>query len=88
VLLINLDRKNDRREIDMGPPGPKPELKPETMRQFESLEVASGVFRLTPNKLDKGEYAFFLIGTAEPAKGNFGKGYDFGIDIAEAKKNR
>jgi len=86
LLLVSLDRKNDRRELDMGPPGPKPELRPETMRQFDSLEVASGVFRLTPNKLDKGEYAFFLIGTAEPAKGNYGKGYDFGIDAADAKK--
>jgi hypothetical protein len=88
LLLVNLDRKNDRRELDMGPPSPKPELRPETLRQFDSLEVGAGVFRLTPNKLEKGEYVFFLISSAEPAKGNYGKGYDFGIDMPKAEKGR
>jgi hypothetical protein len=88
LLLVDLDRKNDRRELDMGPPGPKPAFRPETLRQFDSLEVGPGLFRLTPNKLDKGEYVFFLISSAEPAKGNYGKGYDFGVDLPKAEKNR
>jgi hypothetical protein len=89
VVLVALDRKKDRRELDMGPAAPKPELKPETIRQFDSLEVGAGLFRLTPAKpLDKGEYAFFLIGTAEPPKGNYGKGYDFGIEPPAAERKR
>ena len=80
LLLLTLDGKKDRREVDMGAPGPKPELKPETMRQFDALEVGPGVYRLTTNKLGKAEYFFYLIGSAEPPKGNYGKGYDFGID--------
>ena len=86
VLLVALDRKKDRRELDMGPPGPKPELKSETVRQFDSLEVGAGLFRLTPSSLNKGEYMFFLIGTAEPPKGNYGKGYDFGMEPPAVEK--
>jgi hypothetical protein len=80
VLLVALDRKKDRRELDMGPPAPKPELKADTIRPFDSLEVGAGLFRLSPATLAKGEYVFFLIGTAEPPKGNYGKGYDFGVE--------
>jgi hypothetical protein len=88
LLLVTLERKNDRREIDMGPPGPKPELKAETMRQFDALEVGTGVFKLTASKLGRAEYMFYLIGSAEPPKGNYGKGYDFGIDAEAEKKKR
>jgi hypothetical protein len=84
LVLVALDKKKGRRELDMGPPGPKPELKPDAMRQFDPLEVGPGLFRLAVGKLSKGEYLFFLIGSAEPAKGNYGKGYDFGIDLPAA----
>lgn len=80
VVLVAFDRKSDRREIEMGPPGPKPELKAESMRQFDSLEVGAGLYRLTATKLLKGEYLFFQLGSAEPPKGSYGKGFDFGID--------
>jgi hypothetical protein len=79
VVLIALERKADRREIGMGP-GPKQEIKPAAVRQFDSLEVGPHLFRITPGKLAKGEYLFFLLGSAEPPKGSSGKGYDFGVD--------
>ena len=79
VVLIALERKADRRVIDMGP-GPKQEIKPAAVRQFDSLEVGPHLFRITPGKLAKGEYLFFLLGSAEPPKGSSGKGYDFGVD--------
>jgi hypothetical protein len=88
VVLVALDRKKDRRELDMGPPAPKPELKADTIRPFDSLEVGAGLFRLTPANLVKGEYMFFLIGTAEPPKGNYGKGYDFGMQPPVVEKKR
>ena len=77
VVLIAFDRKKDRREIDMGPAGPKKEA---SMRQFDSLEVGPRLFRVTPTKLSKGEYFFLLMGSAEPPKGSQGKGHDFGVD--------
>ena len=88
VLPVVLERKTDRRELDMGPPAPKRELKSDTIRQFDSLEVGAGVFRLAPAALGKGEYAFFLIGTAEPPKGNYGKGYDFGVEAPAVEGKR
>jgi hypothetical protein len=86
LLLVMLEHRNDRRELDPGP-GPKPELKPEMLKQFDSLEVGPGLYRLTPGKLSAGEYLFYLSGSAEPAKGNFGKGYDFGVDAPIREKH-
>jgi len=80
VVLVAFDRRADRREIEMGPPGPKQELKAQAMRQFDSLEVGPGLFKLTTAKLAKGEYLFFQLGSAEPPKGSYGKGFDFAID--------
>ncbi len=77
VVLVAFDRKSDRREIEMGPQGPN---KAPAMRPFDSLEVGPGLFKLTPAKLTKGEYLFFLLGSAEPPKGSYGKGFDFGMD--------
>ncbi len=80
VVLVAFERKNDRREIQMGPPGPELELRAEAVRQFDSLEVGSHLFKITTGKLAKGEYLFFLVGSAEPPKGSYGKGYDFGVE--------
>ena len=80
IVLVAFDRKSGRREIEMGPPGPKQELKAEAMRQFDALEVGQVLFKLTPAKLARGEYLFFQLGSAEPPKGSYGKGFDFGID--------
>jgi hypothetical protein len=80
IVLVAFDRKSGRREIEMGPPGPKQELKAEAMRQFDALEVGQALFKLTPAKLARGEYLFFQLGSAEPPKGSYGKGFDFAID--------
>lgn len=80
VVLVALDHKADRREFEMGPPGPKQEIKPEARRPFDFLEVGPNLFKLTTAKLGKGEYFFFELGSAEPPKGSLGKGFDFGID--------
>ncbi|HEY7389722.1 MAG TPA: hypothetical protein VH640_14495 [Bryobacteraceae bacterium] len=87
LLLVAFDRKDGRRELDMGAPGAKPEMKPESLRQFDSLEVGPGLYRLNPAKLGMGEFMFYLIGTADPSKGNYGKGYDFGTGTVLGKKH-
>lgn len=80
IVLMALDRKSDRRELEIGPSGKKQEFKAEAMRPFDSLEVGPQLFRITTTKLAPGEYIFFQIGSAEPPKGSYGKGFDFGID--------
>jgi hypothetical protein len=77
IVLVAFDRRIDRREIEMGPAGSKQELKRESMRQFDSL-----LFKLTSIKLAEGEYLFFQLGSAEPPKGSYGKGFDFAIDTS------
>jgi hypothetical protein len=87
VVLVVFKKKGDRRELDVGPPGPKQQLKSETMRQFDSVEVGPRLFKVTPQTLKAGEYLFFLVGSAEPPKGIYGKGCDFAIDDdSKAKK--
>ena len=78
-VLIACGRKKARREVDLGR-GPKPQLKGNAMRQFDSLEVGVRLYKITTGKLAKGEYLFFMVGSAEPPKGSQGKGYDFGIE--------
>ena len=88
LVLVAFSEKNGRRELDVGPSGPKQQLKAEQMRPYESLEVGPRLFRLMPAKLDEGEYLFFFIGSADPAKGIYGKGYDFGIDAVQQQKKK
>jgi hypothetical protein len=84
IVLLALDRKAERRELETAP---KQELKSESIRPFESVEVAPQLFRLTTSKLTPGEYLFFQVGSADPAKGSSGKGFDFGLDpTTPAKK--
>ena len=80
LVLVSLSTKNGRREIALGAPGPKQQLNAGDIQPYDPLEVATRVFRLTPAKLDAGEYLFLFMGSADPAKGIYGKGYDFGID--------
>jgi hypothetical protein len=81
VVLVALLRNGDRRQLDLGP-NSKEELKPGIVKQFESLEVGPHLFRISARNLPLGEYLFFLMDSADPQKGNYGKGYDFQIDRA------
>jgi hypothetical protein len=77
-VVVSLDGKLDRRELDMGP-GPKQELSADAIRPYDSIEVGLALFRVTPAPLKPGEYLFFQIGSAEPEKGSQGRGFDFSI---------
>jgi len=79
VVLLALSSTKQRREIELGPSLEKQELKAESRRSFESLEVGAQLFKITPMKLAPGEYLFLLLGSAEPPKGSYGKVYDFSI---------
>ena len=81
VVLLALEQMKERREIEIGRKLDKPELKAESMRPFDSLEVGPRLFKITEMKsLVKGEYLFLLLGSAEPPKGSYGKVYDFAIE--------
>ena len=82
LTLIALAGQKDRREMELAVEGKKqkPAPKFESIRPFDAVEVGPKLFRVMPAKLAKGEYIFFLAGTADPDKGIQGKGYDFGVD--------
>ena len=81
VVLVVFEQKKGRREMQMEP-------SPEAMRQFDSIEVGPRLFKVTANKLAEGEYLFFLVGSAEPSKDIYGKGWDFGIETPTAKPGK
>lgn len=80
IVLVELAPKGERRELQMGGEEKKPSLKVESMKPFDPIEVGAKLFRVTTPPMKKGEYLFYLAGTADPQKGSQGKGYDFGID--------
>lgn len=80
VVLLALSQTKERRELAIGQSLEKQELKAESMRPFDSLEVGPSLFKITPSKnLVKGEYLFLLLGSAEAPKASYGKVYDFSI---------
>ncbi len=80
VALITLQprTKANRREVAMGPGGPK--ITGQDARNFDKVEVGPRLFKITAGGLAQGEYMFLLRGSSEPPKGNYGKGFDFGIN--------
>ncbi len=83
IALAALFVKADRRELEVsaqsGFVGSKQGLRMESIRQFESEELAPGIYKIAPNILAKGEYLFYIVGSADAVKGIQGKGYDFGV---------
>jgi hypothetical protein len=86
VVLLALSSTKQRREIEIGQSLEKQELKSESRRPFEPVEVGPQLFKITPSKLVRGEYLFLLLGTAEPPKGSYGKVYDFSIQTPPKPK--
>jgi len=88
LILTALLEKDDRRELD-GLPGAKGNgLNADEVLQFDQWEVGPKLFRLSPPALEAGEYLLFLVGSAEPDKGTYGKGFDFGVDALAAEKKK
>lgn len=84
VVLVSLYAKPDRRELEVsaqsGIVGSKQGLRMEVMKPFETQELAPRTYKIATSILGKGEYFFYLIGSADAIKGVQGKGYDFGIE--------
>lgn len=80
IALAVLSAKGDRRELEMAGDEKKPTLNVESMKPYDPVEVDANLFRVTVPPMKKGEYFFYLMGSADPPKGIQGKGYDFGVD--------
>jgi hypothetical protein len=84
VVLVEFYPKDDRREVEVGSKsgvvGSKQGLRMEAIRPFESQELGPRFYKIAAAKLQKGEYLFYLIGSADSVRGIQGKGYDFSVD--------
>jgi len=78
--LLALDKSGNRRDLDFGTKPGKPVFPVSSVKPFDSKEVATGVFRLNPPMMKKGEYLFFILGSADDKKGLLGKGYELGVN--------
>lgn len=84
VVLVSLYVKTDRRELEVsavgGIVGSKQGLRMEVMKPFDSQELAPRLYKIVTSIIGRGEYLFYLVGSADAIKGVQGKGYDFGVD--------
>ena len=85
LVLVLLDRKDDHRELVLVMQGKKPVVEVGRMREFEVTRIDEDLYRVTTTTLKPGEFLLYLVGSADPEKGIFGKGFDFGVD-APARK--
>lgn len=78
--LVEVEKEKDHRNLDFGTKPGKTAFAVSAVKQFDSKEADTGIYRLTVPMLKKGEYIFFIRGTEDDKKGLMGKGYDFGVN--------
>ena len=79
-VLVMLDKAKDHRDLDLGTKPGKTVFPVTSVKQFDSKEADTGIYRLTVPMIKKGEYFFFILGSADDKKGLLGKGYDLGVN--------
>jgi hypothetical protein len=82
-MIVKLDRKDDRREMEVGSAGgivgAKSGIRAESI--VKTSKTSSGnKHKLTPDKLVPGEYVVYVVGSMDNIKGIYGKGYDFTVE--------
>ncbi len=83
-ILVRMDRKKDRRELEMGAAGGavggKIGVRAEDTVRTTITDLGGSRYQLIPVKmLKKGEYIIYVVGSADTIKGVYGKGYDFSV---------
>jgi hypothetical protein len=83
-IVVEMDDKGDRREIEMGSiggtVGEKVGIRADRIVPTSATPVGGRHFRITSVKeLKKGEYILYSVGSADFPHGVYGQGYDFTI---------
>jgi hypothetical protein len=83
-ILVELDGKKDRRELEVasvgGIVGGKRGIRAEAIQRTSSKSLGDNKFNLTTETLKKGEYLIYVVGSADSIKGIYGRGYDFTVE--------
>jgi hypothetical protein len=83
IIVLDAVAKEKRRQAEFTPSQQKdgkPSPKATLLRQSERTAVGPRLYRVVTTQLGTGEFMFYLGGSADPAKGTLGKGYDFGVN--------
>ncbi|MGO9340728.1 MAG: hypothetical protein ACLPY1_24905 [Terracidiphilus sp.] len=83
-IVVEMDDKGDRREIEMGSVGgtvgEKVGIRADRIVRTSATPLGGRRFRVTPIKeLKKGEYILYSVGSADFPHGVYGQGYDFTV---------
>lgn len=83
-IVVEMDDKGDRRELEMGSKGgtvgEKVGIRADRVVRTSSTPQGGRRFRITPvNEMKKGEYILYSVGSADFPHGVYGQGYDFTI---------
>jgi hypothetical protein len=83
-IVVEMDDKGDRREIEMGSVGgtvgEKVGIRADRIVRTSATPLGGRRFRVTPVKeLKKGEYILYSVGSADFPHGVYGQGYDFTV---------
>jgi len=83
-IIVEMDDKGDRREIEMGSVGgtvgEKVGIRADRIVRTSATPVGGRRFKISPVKeLKKGEYILYSVGSADFPHGIYGQGYDFTV---------
>jgi hypothetical protein len=83
-IVVEMDDKGDRREIEMGSVGgtvgEKIGIRSDRIVRTSATPVGGRHYRITMVKeLKKGEYILYSVGSADFPRGVYGQGYDFTV---------
>lgn len=83
-IVVEMDDKGDRREIEMGSiggtVGEKIGIRASRIVRTSATPVGGRRFKISPVKeLKKGEYILYSVGSADFPHGVYGQGYDFTV---------
>lgn len=83
-IIVEMDDKGDRREIEMGSAGgtvgEKVGIRADRIARTSAMPLGGRRFRITAVKeMKKGEYILYSVGSADFPHGVYGQGYDFSV---------
>jgi hypothetical protein len=83
-IVVEMDDKGDRREIEMGSVGgtvgEKVGIRSDKIARTSAAPLGGRRYRITSvRELKKGEYILYSVGSADFPRGVYGQGYDFSV---------
>jgi len=83
-VLVEMDKKGEQRDLNMGPGGGesigKSGIRSGSVKRVRLIRRNDNTFQMLPLKpLANGEYMVYVLGSGDPAKHLYGRGYDFSV---------